>query len=450
MTHSATTEPRRARRAESGGGRRRARKGRRRWGRIVLLSLLVLLLAAGGTGYWLYRGLDGNIDGVDLDEALGDDRPEKLPTSGQNLLVLGSDSRAGDNASLGTGKVSGARSDTALVVHIPEGRDQAVAVSIPRDTLVSRPECTASDGTAHPAADRVMFNSVYSLAGPACVVKTVEKMSGVRMDHYMEIDFAGFKGLVDAIGGVTVTVDEPIRDSASGLDLSAGTHRLNGTESLAFVRTRHGVGDGSDLGRIGLQQQFMIALLSEIKQQDLLGSPTKTYKIADTLTSALTTDSELASLTSLADFARSMNGVDPASMETIMLPVAYDKTDPNRVVAAEPQATELWKAIRSDSPVPSPPRSPRRPAADRAGPPAAGRQCPSVCHRVRARPVPGSWRATFGTPSGPSSATTTRPRPSRARAGAPWQGSASAYHQKPPASFSVPPMPSTAVPSWSR
>ncbi|MGV9846382.1 LCP family protein [Streptomyces fungicidicus] len=349
MTHSATTESRRAQ-PESGGGRRRPK--RRRWGRVVLLSLLAVVLAAGGTAYWLYSDLNGNIDGVDLDEALGEDRPEKLPTSGQNVLVLGSDSRAGDNAGLGTGKVAGARSDTALVMHIPEGRRQAVAVSIPRDTLVTRPECTKADGSALPQAERVMFNSVYSTAGPACVVKTVEKMSGVRMDHYMEIDFAGFKGLVDAIGGVTVTVDEPIKDSSSGLDLSAGTHKLDGTDSLAFVRTRHGVGDGSDLGRIGLQQQFMIALLSEVKKQDLFGSPTKTYKIADTLTSALTTDSELASLTSLADFARSMNGVDPASMETVMLPVAYDKTDPNRVVAAQPQADQLWKAIRSDAEIP--------------------------------------------------------------------------------------------------
>ncbi|MGC0374053.1 LCP family protein [Streptomyces sp. SAI-229] len=351
MTHSATTESRRAQ-PESGGGRRRSQRPRRRWGRIVLLSFLAVLLAAGGTGYWLYSDLNGNIDGVDLDKALGDDRPEKLPTSGQNLLVLGSDSRAGANAELGTGKVSGARSDTALVVHIPEGRRQAVAVSIPRDTLVTRPECATEDGSALPEAERVMFNSVYSTAGPACVVKTVEKMSGVRMDHYMEIDFAGFKGLVDAIGGVTVTIDEPIKDTSSGLDLSAGTHKLDGTDSLAFVRTRHGVGDGSDLGRIGLQQQFMIALLSEVKRQDLFGSPTKTYKIADTLTSALTTDAELASLTSLADFARSMNGVDPASMETIMLPVAYDKIDPNRVVAAHPQVDQLWEAIRSDAEIP--------------------------------------------------------------------------------------------------
>ncbi|MET8740732.1 LCP family protein [Streptomyces sp. NPDC004728] len=335
----------------------RGRKVRTRGQRIrrgVLVTLLVLVLAGGGTLYWLYSRLDGNITGVDIDKALGDDRPQRLPTSGQNLLVLGSDSRAGaENKELGGGgDVSGARSDTAMVVHIPEGRSKAVAVSIPRDTLVTRPECVKADGSAVPTANRVMFNSVYSQVGPACVVKTVEKMSGVRIDHYLEINFAGFKDLVDAIGGVTVEVEKPIHDKSSGLDLSAGSHKLDGTQSLAYVRTRHGIGDGSDLGRIGLQQQFLLALLSEVKSQDLLGSPTKSYKVASSATKSLTTDSELASLTSLAEFARSMNGVDPGSMETIMLPVAYDKQDPNRVVAAEPQAGELWKAIRKDATIP--------------------------------------------------------------------------------------------------
>lgn len=327
---------------------------RRRTGRIVLISLLVLVLAAGGTLYWLYSRLDGNIKGVDIDKALGDDRPEKLPTSGQNLLVLGSDSRAGaENKELGGGgDVSGARSDTAMVVHIPEGRTEAVAVSIPRDTLVTRPECTKADGSTVPTANRVMFNSVYSQVGPACVVKTVEKMSKVRIDHYLEINFAGFKDLVDAIGGVTVDVPQDIDDKSSGLHLTKGTHKLDGTQSLAYVRTRHGIGDGSDLGRIGLQQQFLLALLSEVKSQDLLGSPTKSYKIANSATKSLTTDSGLASLTSLADFGRSMNGVNPNTMETIMLPVAYDKQDPNRVVAAQPQAGELWKAIRNDGSIP--------------------------------------------------------------------------------------------------
>ncbi|MGH1555706.1 LCP family protein [Streptomyces sp. L7] len=347
--HSDTDAP--ARRG-GGRGRKRGRTGKRRTGRWILLSLAVLLLAGAGTAYWLYSGIDGNIKGVDIDKAIGDNRPEKLPTSGQNILILGSDSRAGANAELNTGKVSGARSDTALVMHIPEGRKKAVAISIPRDTLVTRPECVKANGSTVASAKRVMFNSIYSQVGPACVVKTVEQLSGVRMDHYVEVDFAGFKDLVDAIGGVTVTVDQDIHDTSSGLNLTKGTHKLDGTQSLQFVRTRHGVGDGSDLGRIGLQQQFMLALLTEIKKQDLLGSPVKAYRIADQLTAALTTDSGLASLTKLAEFGRSLNGVDPSTMETIMLPVAYDKTDPNRVVAAEPQASTLWKAIRSDSAIP--------------------------------------------------------------------------------------------------
>ncbi|MEU4504757.1 LCP family protein [Streptomyces sp. NPDC024089] len=357
MSHDGMSQGTREGRSASRGGGRKQRKGprkRRRGLKITLGVLLVLLLAGGGTVYWLYSRLDGNIQGVDIDKALGEDRPEKLPTSGQNLLVLGSDSRAGaENKELGGGgDVSGARSDTAMVVHIPEGRSRAVAVSIPRDTLVTRPECTKADGSTVPSANRVMFNSVYSQVGPACVVKTVEKMSEVRIDHYLEINFAGFKDLVDAIGGVTVDVPQDIHDKSSGLDLTKGPHKLDGTESLAYVRTRHGIGDGSDLGRIGLQQQFLLALLSEVKSQDLLGSPTKSYRIASSATRSLTTDAGLASLKSLAEFGRSMNGVDPGNMETIMLPVAYDKQDRNRVVAAEPQAGDLWKAIRKDATIP--------------------------------------------------------------------------------------------------
>ncbi|MFD7631188.1 LCP family protein [Streptomyces sp. NPDC059851] len=333
--------------------RRRPRRGGRRVLRIVLLVVAVLILAAGGAGWWAYNHLNGNIDSVDLDQAIGDDRPKKVVPGAQNVLVLGSDSRDGANGDLDHGNVSGARSDTAMLIHIPEGRSRATAVSIPRDTLISRPECKGGDGKTVPAADRVMFNSVYTLAGPACVVKTVEQLSGIRVDHFVEVDFAGFKGLVDALGGVTVTLDKPMTGAKGGLKLDAGTHRLNGTDSLKFVRTRYGYGDGSDLGRIGLQQQFMMAMLSEVKKQDALGNPARLYKLADAGTKSLTTDAELASLTALADFAQSMKGVDPGTMETIMLPVAYDKVDPNRVIVAQPQAGRLWEALRTDREIPA-------------------------------------------------------------------------------------------------
>ncbi|MFG2747526.1 LCP family protein [Streptomyces xanthophaeus] len=325
---------------------------RRRILRITLLLVAVLILGAAGAGWWTYSHLNGNIDSVDLDQAIGDNRPQKVVAGAQNVLVLGSDSRAGANADLDHGDVSGARSDTTMLVHIPEGRAKATAISIPRDTLVTRPECKDGEGKTVPSQKRAMFNSIYGLGGPACVVKTVEEMSGVRVDHFVEVDFAGFKGLVDALGGVTVTLDKPMTGAKGGLKLDAGTHRLNGTDSLKFVRTRYGYGDGSDLGRIGLQQQFMMAMLSEIKKQDALGNPARLYKLADAGTKSLTTDSDLASLTALSDFAQSMKGVDPDTMQTIMLPVAYDKVDPNRVIVAEPQATQLWEAVRKDQPVP--------------------------------------------------------------------------------------------------
>ncbi|MFI1954992.1 LCP family protein [Streptomyces xinghaiensis] len=338
----------------------RGRKAGRRLRPAVLvpLVLLALLLGLGGTAWWLYRGLDANLANVDIDRALGDDRPEKLPTSGRNILVLGSDSRAGDNAALDAGKAPGARSDTALVVHIPEGRNRATAVSIPRDTLVNRPACETSAGRPLPEARRVMFNSVYAQAGPACVVKTVERMSGIRMDHYVEIDFAGFRDIVDALGGVTVTTDRAIDDRATGLRLDAGTHRLDGEDALRFVRTRYGVGDGSDLGRIGLQQQFLMALLTEIKQQEILTSPAKLYKVADAATASLTTDTAIGSLTGLADFGRSLQGIDPAAMETITLPVVPDRRDPNRVVPVQSRTDELWKALRTGAAVPESARKP--------------------------------------------------------------------------------------------
>ncbi|MGW5847775.1 LCP family protein [Streptomyces sp. NPDC055254] len=332
---------------------RRATPRRRRVLRITLLVVALLVLGTAGAGWWVYSSLDSNISSVDLDQAIGDNRPQKVAANAQNILVLGSDSRAGANGDLDHGNVSGARSDTAMLVHIPEGRAKATAVSIPRDTLVTRPECKNKDGKTVPSAKRVMFNSVYSLAGPACVVNTVEQLSGIRVDHFVEVDFAGFKGLVDALGGVTVTLDKPMTGEKGGLKLDAGSHRLNGEDSLKFVRTRYGYGDGSDLGRIGLQQQFMMAMLSEIKKQDAFGNPARLYKLADAGTKSLTTDSDLASLTALADFAKSMKGVDPDTMETIMLPVAYDKIDRNRVVAAEPQASQLWEALRKDQKIPA-------------------------------------------------------------------------------------------------
>lgn len=323
---------------------------------LTLAGTLLLGCAAAGWAYW---HLNSNIKSVDINSALGDDRPAKptptpsasqeapLPTEAVNILVLGSDSRSGqENQALGGGSSTGARSDTAMVVHIDAGRTTATVVSIPRDTLVTRPSCPLESGGSTSAAYGAMFNSAYSVGGPVCAVKTVESITNVRMDHYIEIDFSGFAKLVDALGGVTVTTDEDIDDDDSHLTLKAGTHHLNGKQALAFARTRHGIGDGSDLGRIGLQQKLVKALLEQISSTNLLTRPTKLYSVADAITGSLTTDTGLDSLTELMSLGESLKGLSSDEVRTVTMPVVTAPSDPNRVVAKEPAASELWESLR--------------------------------------------------------------------------------------------------------
>ncbi|MFI6660927.1 LCP family protein [Streptomyces sp. NPDC050523] len=330
--------------------------------KVAGLTMAGLLVLGAGAAGWAYWHLNGNIKSVDINNALGDDRPAKpvttpsadapasaspLPTGSLNILVLGSDSRSGkENKALGGGDSSGARSDTAMVVHIDAGRRKATVVSIPRDTLVTRPSCPLASGGSTSVAYGAMFNSAYSVGGAVCAVKTVESITDVRMDHYLEIDFSGFARLVDALGGVTVTLDQDIDDDDSHLHIKAGTRRLDGKQALALARTRHGIGDGSDLGRIGLQQKLVKALLEQISSTDLFTDPAKLYTVAEAVTSSLTTDTGLDSLSELVDLGRSLKGLSAHDVRTVMMPVVPAPSDHNRVVAKEPAASELWASLR--------------------------------------------------------------------------------------------------------
>jgi LCP family protein required for cell wall assembly len=336
------------------GPRHRRQRGDRRKALLIAAWSAAGVLVLGGTGAgYLYFKLNGNIKSVDIDHALGSARPAKVDNGSENILVLGSDSRSGANRKLGGGADDGsARSDTAMVVHVYEGHERAGVVSIPRDTLVHRPACTDAKGVTHAAASEVMFNSAYSTGGAACAVKTVEALSGIRMDHYLEVDFAGFEKLVDELGGVQVTTTKAIDDPDSHLRLGAGTHTLTGGQALGLVRTRHGVGDGSDLGRIQLQQAFLKALVDQVRHIGLLDSGTKLYALADTATKAVTTDSDLGSLNSLMSFAAGLKGIDATGMAMVTLPVRYDPSDLNRVVVSEAKAAQVWTALKNDRPVP--------------------------------------------------------------------------------------------------
>jgi len=334
---------------------RRTPRGRRSRAFLVAAWVAASIVVLGGTGLaYVYFKLNGNIRSVDLNQVLGTDRPTDVDNGSEDILVLGSDTRSGANRKLGGGTDDGsARSDTAMIVHVYEGHKKASVVSIPRDTLVDLPRCTDAKGVTHDAASGVMFNSAYSAGGAVCAVKAVESFTGIRMDHYLEVDFTGFRKLVDELGGVQITTTKDIRDSDSHLNLKAGTHRLNGVQALGLVRTRHGVGDGSDLGRIQLQHAFIRALVDQVKRVGVLTNPKKLFDLADTATKAVTTDSDLGSVRSLTSFATGLKSISSDHMTMITMPVEYDPANHNRVVVDKARARLVWNALKADRPIPA-------------------------------------------------------------------------------------------------
>jgi LCP family protein required for cell wall assembly len=328
-----------------------ARRRRHRALHVVAWTAAGLALIGGAGASYLYYRLNSNIHSVDINTALGHDRPAPLANGATDILVLGSDSRSGPDSQYGRDSGT-ARSDTAMVVHLDKGRRSGSVVSIPRDTLVARPACTGPGGIVQPAVPSVMFNTAYQVGGPVCAVKTVERLTGLRMDHYVEVDFTGFKHVVNALNGVPLTTLRAINDPMSHLDLPAGTHTLNGDQALGLVRTRHGVADGSDLGRIELQQAFMKALVDRISRLGVLGDPTKLFSVADTATRAVTTDSGLGSVDKLMGLAQSVQHLSAGQVNTVTLPVRYAVSDPNRVEPIGDQAAMVWAALKAGRPIP--------------------------------------------------------------------------------------------------
>ncbi|MFE7527452.1 LCP family protein [Kitasatospora sp. NPDC057542] len=327
---------------------------RRKVLRTAACAFAALVVLGAGAALFGYFRFNGNIRSVDIDGRLGDARPPAATDGSFNILVLGSDSRAGDNGSMAGGDTGDtARSDTAMVVHINQDHSRAQVVSIPRDTLVTRPDCTDAGGKPVSGAKHAMYNSAFESGGAACAVKTTEQLTGLRMDHYLQVDFAGFARVVDAIGGATVTTTVAIHDKDSGLDLPPGEHHLDGQQALAFVRTRHGVGDGSDLGRIELQKQMVRSLLQQVGGTGLFTNPVKLWSIGDTVTRSITTDSALGSVNSLVGLAQELKGIGPDQLSMVTLPVETAPGDPNRVVQQQPQGGQVWSALRADQPFPS-------------------------------------------------------------------------------------------------
>ena len=330
-----------------------------------------VLLVTGSVGAFVaYYKLENNINSQDLTDLLGE-RPEVIAEGDdkpRNILLIGSDTREGDNSSHGAD--IGARSDTTILLHLAADRKSAVLVSIPRDSIVDIPRCKREDGTStDPRTDR--FNSAYSLAGPACTIRTVEKITDVHVDHHVVIDFSGFKNMVNAVDGVEVCLTERVDDDKSKLHLDAGRQTVRGRDALAYVRTRYQLGDGSDLGRIDRQQAFLSSMVKKVSSNGLLLRPDRLLRFLDAATKSITTDPGLASLNDLRKLAQSVKNLDTDAVTFVTVPNSANPADNgNTVLFQEAAADALWTSIRFDRPLPGQESKARQgTAAPQTGPP---------------------------------------------------------------------------------
>jgi LCP family protein required for cell wall assembly len=216
--------------------------------------------------------------------------------------------------------------------------------------MVKIPSCTDPDATLN-GAETLMFNSAFSIGGPACTVKAVEQNTDIPIDHFAVVNFEGFQAMVDALGGVDVCLSESVSDDQANLELEAGTQRLGGEDALGFVRSRKGFGNGSDIGRIERQQDFLSAVVREATDTKLLLRPDRLLGFLDAATKSLTTDSELGSIRALSDLALQVKNLEPEQINFVTVPNRTYPADPNRVEWTD-DADALWEAIRSDEPLP--------------------------------------------------------------------------------------------------
>lgn len=346
----------RARRAAAaagrGGGKRPPTRKRTaiKWTAIGVSTLLVLILA---TGAYVIFHLTGNIKHTALLQNGTTQSPEPVDKYGRsplNLLVIGSDSRNNPaDCAIGHDCGPGANADVEMVVHLSADRSNATVMSIPRDTMVTIPHCT--DTTNHTSGGGFVATINSSLQwGPSCTVLAVHDLTGLTIDHFVMVDFVGVETLSNALGGVQVCVSSKMYDSNSGLRLNKGVNMVQGASALAFVRTRHGFYDGSDLGREKAQHYFLAQMIKEVRASMNLSDFGTLYKVADAATKALTVDDGLSGVSGLEGLATTMNRVPTNRISFVTMPWNIDPVNQAHVVVAQPYATEMFHNILNDVP----------------------------------------------------------------------------------------------------
>ncbi|MEV0161247.1 LCP family protein [Nonomuraea fuscirosea] len=322
---------------------------RRPWLRWVIAVTVTVVLLVAGAAVGVYARLTGNLKQQDVTaDDLGATRPPKVAGTAMNILVVGSDQRDGKNAKYG--RVPGERTDTIMLMHVSSRRDNAMVISFPRDSVVQLPACRAVRGLPGQQAHVGMINESFNSGGIACTWKTIESLTHIRIDHFVKVDFTGFKGIVNAVGGVEVCLPEPVNDKKALLHLPAGRQTLTGEQALGYVRARYSLGDGSDIGRIQRQQMFIASMVKKAMSGETLTDPAKLLALLDAGTKAITTDSGLTTGV-MKDLATSLQGLDISKLRFITTPWHYSLTQPGRVEWEREQSHRLFQIVAKDQSV---------------------------------------------------------------------------------------------------
>ncbi|MFC8276807.1 LCP family protein [Streptomyces sp. NPDC057271] len=342
---------------QSQPGRRKRKPAKSRKKKVLLWTggTMALVLVAGGVGaYAYYEHLNANINKVDV---VGAESTGFKKDQAVNILLIGTDKRTGEGNEGYGDKNSPGHADTTILFHVSKDRTNATAMSIPRDLKTEIPECQTKmpDGTIKtiPGQADERFNVSLGQAGrdPGCTMRTVKKLTGLTVDHFMMADFNAVKELTTAVGGVKVCLVKPVKDKDSKLDLPAGESTIQGEQALAFVRTRHSFGNESDLDRIKVQQQFLSSMIRQMKSDETLTSPGKLLDLAEAATKALTVDSGIGSIGKLKSLGEELAKIDTKNITFTTLPVIDNPAEKIKatVVPDPVKAPQLFANLKSDT-----------------------------------------------------------------------------------------------------
>lgn len=342
--------------------------------RTALAMLMSVVLFFGSSAWFVYQSIATQVKQSALDisglgaaapQSAGEEETIELIDQFEgraiNILVSGVDSRYNqDDTGYGSAEeLSTIQSDTTMIAHLSADRSSITVVSIPRDLITDIPPCTLPDGSQSWGYEG-MFNSAFSTgavtdnlaSGVACTKATAEQLTGLTIDAFVVVDFTGFKGMIDALGGVWFNVPEAMYDELAGLNIEAGCQRFDSTTALAFARARYSVGDGSDISRIGRQQQLVSAMLREVLSKNFLTDFPALISFVQATIASMNYSPNLADINADAGLLYSMLNLEKENIRFVTMPWGAAAWDENRVVESEPLASELWLALKNDADLP--------------------------------------------------------------------------------------------------